>query len=177
MWGSILNWMSIARYGGNLVAQLLGFSAVLRSVPSHLRILAAVAVTTAVFVAPVVLLTGGGADASPTTVFAVLVGAVGAGGVAAGLQQSALFTYGALFAAEGFNQLAVTGMSAAAGLSSVIKAVTKAAFGDDDLKTLYCTTAWLGQDADTRAGQPAAGGLFRLRVDTPGLPQNRIRLA
>ena len=57
-----------------------------------------------------------------------------------------------------------------------VSAVTKAAFGDDDLKTLYCTTAWLGQDAETRAGQPTAGGLFRVRVDTPGLPQNRIRL-
>lgn len=57
-----------------------------------------------------------------------------------------------------------------------VSAITKAAFGDDDLKTLYCTTAWLGQDAQTRAGQPLAGGLFRVRVDTPGLPQNVIRL-
>ena len=58
-----------------------------------------------------------------------------------------------------------------------VSAVTKAAFGDDDLKTLYCTTAWLGQNAETRAKQPAAGGLFRVGVDTPGLPQNRIRLS
>lgn len=57
-----------------------------------------------------------------------------------------------------------------------VSAVTKAAFGDDDLKTLYCTTAWLGQDAQTRAREPLAGGLFRVRVDTPGLPQNRIGL-
>jgi xylono-1,5-lactonase len=57
-----------------------------------------------------------------------------------------------------------------------VSAVTKAAFGDDDLKTLYCTTAWLGQDAETRAAQPTAGGLYRVRVDTPGQPQNRIRL-
>ncbi|MCC5995876.1 MAG: SMP-30/gluconolactonase/LRE family protein [Oceanicaulis sp.] len=57
-----------------------------------------------------------------------------------------------------------------------VSAVTKAAFGGDDLKTLYCTTAWLGQDADTRAGQPLAGGLFRVQVDTPGLPQHRIRV-
>lgn len=57
-----------------------------------------------------------------------------------------------------------------------VSAVTKAAFGDDDLKTLYCTTAWLGQDAETRAKQPLAGGLFRVRVETPGLPQALIRL-
>lgn len=57
-----------------------------------------------------------------------------------------------------------------------VSAVTKAAFGDDDLRTLYCTTAWLGQDTHTRAGQPFAGGLFKVRVETPGLPQNLIRL-
>lgn len=57
-----------------------------------------------------------------------------------------------------------------------VSAVTKAAFCGDDLRTLYCTTAWLGQDAQTRAGQPTAGGLYRLRVDTPGLPQNLVRL-
>lgn len=57
-----------------------------------------------------------------------------------------------------------------------VSAVTKAAFGDDDLRTLYCTTAWLGQDAATREQQPLAGGLFTVRVDTPGLAQNRIRL-
>lgn len=57
-----------------------------------------------------------------------------------------------------------------------VSAVTKAAFGDGDLKTLYCTTAWLNQTPEQRAGQPTAGGLYRVRVDTPGLPQNLIRL-
>lgn len=56
-----------------------------------------------------------------------------------------------------------------------VQTVTKAAFGGDDLCDLYCTTAWLG-NADRRSEQPALGGLFRLRVDTPGLPQNLIRL-
>jgi D-xylonolactonase len=46
--------------------------------------------------------------------------------------------------------------------------VTKAAFGGDDLKTLYCTTAWLG-NGDKRAEQPALGGLYRVAVETPGL--------
>jgi D-xylonolactonase len=48
--------------------------------------------------------------------------------------------------------------------------VTKAAFGDADLTTLYCTTAWLG-NADKRAEQPTLGGLYRVRERPPGLPQ------
>ncbi|MGY6662834.1 MAG: SMP-30/gluconolactonase/LRE family protein [Glycocaulis sp.] len=57
-----------------------------------------------------------------------------------------------------------------------VSAVTKAAFGGDDLNTLYCTSAWLHQSAEARAAQPLAGGLFSVRVDTPGLPQALIRL-
>ena len=53
--------------------------------------------------------------------------------------------------------------------------VTKAAFGGEDLRTLYCTTAWLG-NADRRAEQPTLGGLYRVRVETPGLPQALVRL-
>ncbi len=56
-----------------------------------------------------------------------------------------------------------------------VQTVTKAAFGGDDLKTLFCTTAWLG-NAEKRAAQPTLGGLYALRVETPGLPQARIRL-
>lgn len=54
--------------------------------------------------------------------------------------------------------------------------VTKPAFGGDDLMTLYATTAWKGLSAAERADQPLAGGLFALRVDTPGLPQMEVRL-
>lgn len=57
-----------------------------------------------------------------------------------------------------------------------VPAVTKAVFAGDDLRDLYCTTAWLGMDEATRAEHPTAGGLFRLRVETPGLPQALIRL-
>lgn len=57
-----------------------------------------------------------------------------------------------------------------------VPAVTKAAFCGDDLRDLYCTTAWLGMDPARRAEHPLAGGLFRLRVETPGLAQNLIRL-
>ncbi|WP_298160137.1 SMP-30/gluconolactonase/LRE family protein [Brevundimonas sp.] len=56
-----------------------------------------------------------------------------------------------------------------------VQTVTKAAFGGDDLRDLYCTTAWLN-NADKRAEQPTLGGLFRVRVETPGLPQHRVRL-
>tara|TARA_R110002167_G_scaffold17426_11_gene66530 strand:+ start:100 stop:954 length:855 start_codon:yes stop_codon:yes gene_type:complete len=56
-----------------------------------------------------------------------------------------------------------------------VQTVTKAAFGGPDLRDLYCTTAWLG-NADKRDEQPTLGGLYRVKVETPGLPQNRIRL-
>jgi D-xylonolactonase len=52
--------------------------------------------------------------------------------------------------------------------------VTKAAFSGEDLKTLYITSAWVGLDAAQRAQQPAAGGLFRARVEVPGLPQGIV---
>lgn len=54
--------------------------------------------------------------------------------------------------------------------------VTKPAFGGRDLRTLYVTTAWKGLSADDRREQPLAGGLFSLRVETPGLPQGLLRL-
>jgi sugar lactone lactonase YvrE len=53
-------------------------------------------------------------------------------------------------------------------------AVTKAAFGGDDLKTLYITTAHVALGAQERKQQPLAGGLFRARVDVPGLPQGIV---
>jgi len=51
---------------------------------------------------------------------------------------------------------------------------TKAAFGGDDLQTLYVTTAWVGLSDEQRKQQPLAGGLFRVRVDVPGLTQNKF---
>jgi sugar lactone lactonase YvrE len=53
-------------------------------------------------------------------------------------------------------------------------AVTKAAFGGDDLRTLYITTAHVALNAEERQQQPLAGGLFRVRVDVPGLPQGIV---
>jgi len=54
--------------------------------------------------------------------------------------------------------------------------VTKLAFGGDDLRTVYATTAWKGLSAAQRDAQPLAGRLFSFRVDTPGLPQNECSL-
>jgi sugar lactone lactonase YvrE len=53
-------------------------------------------------------------------------------------------------------------------------AVTKAAFAGDDLRTLYITTAHVSLDAEQRKQQPLAGGLFRVQVDVPGLPQGIV---
>lgn len=56
-----------------------------------------------------------------------------------------------------------------------VMTVTKPAFGGDDLGWLWCTTAWLG-NAGRRGEQPTLGGLFRVRVGTPGLPPALVKL-
>jgi len=54
--------------------------------------------------------------------------------------------------------------------------VTKIAFGGDDLKTAYATTASKGLSAAEREAQPLAGGLFSFPVEVPGQPQHEARL-
>lgn len=54
--------------------------------------------------------------------------------------------------------------------------VTKLAFGGDDLRTVYATTARKGLSPNELATQPLAGGLFSFRVETPGLPQHLLRI-
>ena len=54
--------------------------------------------------------------------------------------------------------------------------ITKIAFGGADRMDVYATTARLHLSAQQREEQPLAGGLFRFRVDTPGQPQNALRL-
>jgi len=51
---------------------------------------------------------------------------------------------------------------------------TKVAFGGPDLRTLYITTATVGLPDAQRVQQPLAGGLFRTRVETAGLPTNEF---
>jgi D-xylonolactonase len=54
--------------------------------------------------------------------------------------------------------------------------ITKLAFGGDDLRTVYVTTARKGLSPAQLAEQPLAGGLFTFRAHTPGLPQHALRL-
>jgi len=49
--------------------------------------------------------------------------------------------------------------------------ITKLAFGGDDLRTVYATTAWKGLSRREREQQPLAGGLFSFRAPVRGLPQ------
>jgi xylono-1,5-lactonase len=53
--------------------------------------------------------------------------------------------------------------------------VTKVAFGGDDLRDVYVTTAWKGLDDAARKAQPLAGGLFHFRSPVPGLKQNAYK--
>jgi sugar lactone lactonase YvrE len=48
--------------------------------------------------------------------------------------------------------------------------ITKIAFGGDDLRTVYATTARQLLTPAQIEGQPQAGDLFEFRVDVPGLP-------
>lgn len=54
--------------------------------------------------------------------------------------------------------------------------ITKLAFGGDDLRTAYATTARLHLKPDELEAQPQAGDLFEFRVDVPGLPCPRVAL-
>lgn len=53
--------------------------------------------------------------------------------------------------------------------------ITKLAFGGDDLRTVFATTARKGLTPDALAAQPLAGALFTFRADTPGLPQHLLQ--
>ncbi|HEX8262703.1 MAG TPA: SMP-30/gluconolactonase/LRE family protein [Allosphingosinicella sp.] len=48
--------------------------------------------------------------------------------------------------------------------------ITKLAFGGEDLRTAYATTARQLLSPEALADQPQAGDLFEFRVDVPGLP-------
>jgi xylono-1,5-lactonase len=51
---------------------------------------------------------------------------------------------------------------------------TKVAFGGTDLRSLYVTSASTGLAAAELARQPLAGGLFRTRVEVPGIAAHRF---
>jgi sugar lactone lactonase YvrE len=55
-------------------------------------------------------------------------------------------------------------------VSFPVSNITKLAFGGDDLRTVYATTARQGLEPDKLAGQPLAGHLFEFRCDVAGVP-------
>ena len=81
-----------------------------------------------------------------------------------------------LYSGWGVNRYSPTG-ELLSKLSLPVANCTKPAFGGDDLRTLYVTSAWKGLTAEQRAQQSLAGGLFAVRVDTPGLPGHEVAYA
>ena len=79
----------------------------------------------------------------------------------------------ALYGGWGVNRYSPSG-ELLSKLALPVANCTKVAFGGDDLRTLYITTAWKGLSPEQRAQQPLAGGLFAVRVDTPGLQANEF---
>jgi len=51
---------------------------------------------------------------------------------------------------------------------------TMCAFGGDDLRTLYVTTARQMREADELARLPESGGIFAMRVDVAGVPEPKF---
>jgi len=51
---------------------------------------------------------------------------------------------------------------------------TMCAFGGDDLRTLYVTSARQMREADELARLPESGGIFAMRVDVAGLPEPKF---
>ncbi|MFT8803611.1 MAG: SMP-30/gluconolactonase/LRE family protein [Acetobacter aceti] len=54
--------------------------------------------------------------------------------------------------------------------------VTKAAFGGDDLRMVFITTARKGLSAAELEAEPLNGAMFCLRTETPGMPQGLMML-
>lgn len=80
----------------------------------------------------------------------------------------------ALFAGWGIRRYAPDG-TLLGKVSFPVANVTKLAFGGDDLRTVYATTAAKGLSDAERAAQPLAGGLFTFRSPVAGLPSYRVR--
>jgi xylono-1,5-lactonase len=54
--------------------------------------------------------------------------------------------------------------------------ITKLAFGGDDLRTVYATSARKGLSNEELAAQPLAGALFTFRAQAQGQPQHLLKL-
>ncbi len=53
--------------------------------------------------------------------------------------------------------------------------VSCCAFGGDDLKTLFITTASIGLSSQKMKEAPLSGQMFAVRMDAPGLPETRFK--
>jgi sugar lactone lactonase YvrE len=84
-------------------------------------------------------------------------------------------TYGSLFTA--LQQRSVTHLMAASRRWSSwpVSGVTSCAFGGDDLRDLYITTAALGLSETDLRERPGAGGLFRCERGVTGSPASSFR--
>ncbi len=51
------------------------------------------------------------------------------------------------------------------------------AFGGPSLQTMFVTTAWRGLDPSQRQSQPLAGAVLAFELETPGIPEHRLRVA
>ena len=60
-------------------------------------------------------------------------------------------------------------------IATPVQCPTMVCFGDDDLRTLYVTSARAGRPVSECEAAIPAGSLLRMRVDTPGLPVNFFR--
>lgn len=56
-----------------------------------------------------------------------------------------------------------------------VSRVTCPAFGGDDLRTLYITSAREGMTPEELEQEPHAGSIFSVRVDVPGLPEPLLK--
>lgn len=63
-----------------------------------------------------------------------------------------------------------------AEVALLAKRPTMIAFGGDDLRTAYVTSARTGLSEEALAAQPHAGAIFSFRVDVPGVPEAPFRL-
>ena len=128
LWTNVMNSMSLARVWGNSIAQIGLLFPAARSLAKPPQIFVGIACSSVVFVVPVAVLAT--QRTGEVAAFASLVGSVFLGGVAAGFQQPALYGLGGYFSEHSFAQGSMMGQSAAAGLTSIIKVVVKASFGD-----------------------------------------------
>ena len=80
----------------------------------------------------------------------------------------------AMYEGAGIVQLSPSG-DVLQRIPTPVQCPTMVCFGDDDLRTLYVTSARAGRPTSECEAAIPAGSLLHMRVDTPGLPVNFFR--